>query len=155
MMEKLMVAKSRMVDRTGDTVTVRHPLRQCHGLAGIGHPLVCETDQRRASPLTITDPNHDPFPDVAWRSRWTWSFTPSTMPSRATSSSRRPRLRLWDLATALKEIFAPHSEIRIIGTRHGEKLYETLARAKMARADDTGKYYRIPADGRDLNYPNT
>jgi UDP-glucose 4-epimerase len=51
------------------------------------------------------------------------------------------------------ELFRPQSEIRVIGTRHGEKLYESLvSREEMARADDHGGYYRIPADARDLNY---
>jgi UDP-glucose 4-epimerase len=57
------------------------------------------------------------------------------------------------LARAMVELFRPQSEIRVIGTRHGEKLYESLvSREEMARADDHGGYYRIPADARDLNY---
>ena len=57
------------------------------------------------------------------------------------------------LAQALKELFDSDSEIRIIGTRHGEKLYESLvAREEIAKAEDMGDYYRIPADNRDLNY---
>ena len=58
-----------------------------------------------------------------------------------------------DLAIALKEIFKADNEIKIIGTRHGEKLYESLVnREEMARAVDLEGYYRIPADNRDLNY---
>lgn len=58
-----------------------------------------------------------------------------------------------DLVVALKEIFNANNPVRIIGTRHGEKLYESLiSREEMARAIDTGRYYRIPADNRDLNY---
>lgn len=57
------------------------------------------------------------------------------------------------LANALKTIFNADTEIRIIGTRHGEKLYETLlTREEMAKAEDRGRYYRIPLDARDLNY---
>ena len=57
------------------------------------------------------------------------------------------------LAKALMELFRPDGEIRIIGTRHGEKLFESLvSREEMARAADMGGYYRIPADNRDLNY---
>jgi UDP-glucose 4-epimerase len=57
------------------------------------------------------------------------------------------------LAKALKKLFKADNEIRNIGTRHGEKLYETLlTREEMARAEDMGDYYRIPADIRDLNY---
>jgi UDP-glucose 4-epimerase len=57
------------------------------------------------------------------------------------------------LAHALRQLFNANSEVRIIGTRHGEKLYETLLnREEMAKAEDLGDYYRIPADCRDLNY---
>jgi UDP-glucose 4-epimerase len=57
------------------------------------------------------------------------------------------------LAQALSELFAKDNKIRIIGTRHGEKLYETLvAREELAHAEDMGQYYRLPADNRDLNY---
>ena len=58
-----------------------------------------------------------------------------------------------DLAQAIIEIFNSKSDIQIIGTRHGEKLYETLlSQEEMARAEDLGRYFRIPADNRDLNY---
>ena len=57
------------------------------------------------------------------------------------------------LALAMRELLQRDNEIRIIGTRHGEKLYESLvSREEMARAEDLGTYYRIPADARDLNY---
>jgi UDP-glucose 4-epimerase len=60
---------------------------------------------------------------------------------------------LGDLAQAIRELFDEHAQIKIIGTRHGEKLYESLvSREEMVRADDLGEYYRIPADARDLNY---
>jgi len=58
-----------------------------------------------------------------------------------------------DLAQAIKELFQADNEIKIIGTRHGEKLYETLlTREEMVHAQDLGGYYRIPSDDRDLNY---
>ena len=58
-----------------------------------------------------------------------------------------------DLVIALKEIFNSSCKVRIIGTRHGEKLYESLiSREEMSRANDLGGYYQIPADVRDLNY---
>ena len=72
----------------------------------------------------------------------------------AMSLSRRPRrrpLKRWPVR--LRKLFKADNEIHIIGTRHGEKLYETLlTREEMARAEDMGDYYRIPADIRDLNY---
>lgn len=66
---------------------------------------------------------------------------------------KAPASTLEDLAVALKELFNASNPIKIIGTRHGEKLYESLiAREEMAKASDLGRYYRIPADNRDLNY---
>ena len=66
---------------------------------------------------------------------------------------KAPASTVADLAQGLKEIFAKDNEVHVIGTRHGEKLYETLiSREEMAHAQDLGGYYRIPADNRDLNY---
>jgi UDP-glucose 4-epimerase len=66
---------------------------------------------------------------------------------------KAPASTVADLAQALKELFEKGNEIRIIGTRHGEKLYESLiSREEMAHSIDMGGYYRIPADNRDLNY---
>ncbi len=66
---------------------------------------------------------------------------------------KSPASTIADLAQAIKELFQVDNEIKIIGTRHGEKLYETLlTREEMAHAQDVGNYYQIPADNRDLNY---
>jgi UDP-N-acetylglucosamine 4,6-dehydratase/5-epimerase len=66
---------------------------------------------------------------------------------------KAPAATIETLAKALNRLFHGNSEIRIIGTRHGEKLFETLmTREEMSRAEDMGDYYRIPADTRDLNY---
>ena len=66
---------------------------------------------------------------------------------------KAPASTIADLAQALKEIFKRDNPIKIIGTRHGEKLYESLvSREEMAKAEDMGRYFRIPADNRDLNY---
>ena len=66
---------------------------------------------------------------------------------------KAPASTIEDLATALNQMFDGNGEIKIIGTRHGEKLYESLvSREEMAKAEDMGRYYRIPADNRDLNY---
>lgn len=67
--------------------------------------------------------------------------------------NKAPSGTIEDLATALKEIFKTNTSIQTIGTRHGEKLYETLCtREEMYKADDLGNFFRIPADNRDLNY---
>jgi UDP-glucose 4-epimerase len=66
---------------------------------------------------------------------------------------KAPASTVGDLARALRELLKRDNEIKIIGTRHGEKLYESLvSREEMARAQDLGRYYRVPADSRDLNY---
>jgi UDP-glucose 4-epimerase len=66
---------------------------------------------------------------------------------------KAPACTLSDLALALKELLEADTEVRVIGTRHGEKVYETLVnREEMAKAMDCGDYYRVPADTRDLNY---
>ena len=66
---------------------------------------------------------------------------------------KAPASTVADLAQALKELFNKDNQVRVIGTRHGEKLYESLiSREEMAKAQDMGGYYRIPADNRDLNY---
>ena len=66
---------------------------------------------------------------------------------------KAPASTVGDLAQALKELLRGQSELKVIGTRHGEKLYESLvSREEMARSEDLGGYYRIPADSRDLNY---
>lgn len=68
---------------------------------------------------------------------------------------KAPASTIGDLAIALKEIFQVDNPIRIIGTRHGEKLYETLCtKEEMEKAEDLGDFYKIPADNRDLNYGN-
>lgn len=67
--------------------------------------------------------------------------------------NKAPAGNIGDLAQALKEICNAENEVKIIGTRHGEKLYETLCtREEMVKAEDMGEFYRIPADNRDLNY---
>ena len=66
---------------------------------------------------------------------------------------KAPASTVGDLAQALKELFNRENRVKVIGTRHGEKLYETLvSREEMARAEDRGRYYRVSADNRDLNY---
>jgi UDP-glucose 4-epimerase len=66
---------------------------------------------------------------------------------------KAPASTVSDLAQAVKEIFNKENEVSVIGTRHGEKLYESLiSREEMAHAHDMGDYYRLPADNRDLNY---
>jgi len=68
---------------------------------------------------------------------------------------KAPASNIQDLAIAIKKLLNAANEVKIIGTRHGEKLHETLlTREEFAHAQDLGKYYRVPADNRDLNYNN-
>jgi len=74
-------------------------------------------------------------------------------PTRVTFLFRKPAATIETLASALIQLFNSKSEIKVIGTRHGEKVFETLInREEMVRAEDLGEYYRISADSRDLNY---
>jgi len=151
MMEKLMVAKARM--RT-DGETVLCATRYGNVMASRGSVIPLFVDQMQAGkPLTVTDPNMTRFlmsledsVDLVLH-----AFTHAVQGDIFVQKS--PASTVGDLAQALREIFRSQSEIRIIGTRHGEKLYESLlSREEMARAEDMGRYFRVPADDRDLNY---
>lgn len=151
MMEKLMVAKARMRSE-GETVLCA--TRYGNVMASRGSVIPLFIDQMKAGkPLTLTDPS---------MTRFLMSLEDSVdLVLHAFEHGRQgdifvqkaPASTVGDLAMALRELFASNAELRIIGTRHGEKLYESLlSREEMARADDMGRYYRVPADDRDLNY---
>lgn len=151
MMEKLMVAKSRML-AGGDTVVCA--TRYGNVMASRGSVIPLFINQiGSGKPLTLTDPN---------MTRFLMSLEDSVdLVIHAFQNSEQgdifvqkaPASTLGDLANALRALFESRNEIQIIGTRHGEKLYESLlSREEMARAEDMGRYYRVPADGRDLNY---
>lgn len=151
MMEKLMVAKARM-RLQGETVLCA--TRYGNVMASRGSVIPLFVDQiRTGKPLTVTDPN---------MTRFLMSLEDSVdLVLHAFEHGHQgdifvqkaPASTVGDLAQAVREIFSSDSPIRIIGTRHGEKLYESLlSREEMARAHDMGRYYRVPADDRDLNY---
>lgn len=151
MMEKLMVAKARM---RGEGETVLCATRYGNVMASRGSVIPLFIDQMKAGKsLTVTDPS---------MTRFLMSLEDSVdLVLHAFEHGRQgdifvqkaPASTVGDLAMALRELFASDAELRIIGTRHGEKLYESLlSREEMARADDMGRYYRVPADDRDLNY---
>jgi len=151
MMEKLMVAKSRMRD-AGETVFCA--TRYGNVMASRGSVIPLFINQlREGKPITITDPS---------MTRFLMSLEDSVdLVLHAFEHSRQgdifvqkaPASEMRALAQALKELLTRDNPVHIIGTRHGEKLYETLlSREEMARASDMGRYYRIPADDRDLNY---
>jgi UDP-glucose 4-epimerase len=151
LMEKLMIAKARM-HRDGGTVFCG--TRYGNVMASRGSVIPLFISQILAGkPLTVTDPNMTRFMmsiedavDLV-----VYAFQ-NGMPGDI-FVQKAPASTILNLAEALKEIFQADNEIRIVGTRHGEKLYETLLnREEMAKAEDRGAYYRVPADVRDLNY---
>ena len=151
MMEKLMVAKARMRS-AGETVICA--TRYGNVMASRGSVIPLFVNQlNEGKPLTVTDPN---------MTRFLMSLEDSVdLVLHAFEHGEQgdifiqkaPASTVGDLAIALKDLFAKNNEVRVIGTRHGEKLYESLvSREEMAKAEDMGRYFRIPADNRDLNY---
>lgn len=151
MAEKLMVAKARM-QREGETVFCA--TRYGNVMASRGSVIPLFVSQLKAGkPLTLTDPNMTRFLMSLEDSVDLVLYAYEHGKQGDIFVQKAPASTVADLAQALTEIFAEANEIRIIGTRHGEKLYESLiSREEMAHAHDMGGYYRIPADNRDLNY---
>lgn len=151
LMEKLMVAKSRLCD---PNKTVLSATRYGNVMASRGSviPLFLEQLQQGKA-LTVTDPNMTRFLMSLEESvdLVLYAFghaKPGDIFVQKASAST-----IGNLAQAMTSLFVGNNEVKVIGTRHGEKLYETLvSREEMARAEDLGNYYRIPADARDLNY---
>lgn len=151
MMEKLMISKARM--RSADeTVLCATRYGNVMGSRGSVIPLFI-TQLLEGKPLTVTDPT---------MTRFLMSLEDSVdLVLHAFAHARQgdifvqkaPAATLAVLAESLQALFRQKNGIRIIGTRHGEKLYESLvSREELARAEDKGRYYRVPADTRDLNY---
>ena len=151
MMEKLMVAKSRL---RSESETVFCATRYGNVMASRGSVIPLFVDLIKAGkPLTVTDPE---------MTRFLMSLEDSVdLVLHAFEHAKQgdifvqkaPASTVGDLAQAMIELFSADNPIHIIGTRHGEKLYESLmSREEMARAEDMDRYYRIPPDNRDLNY---
>jgi len=151
MAEKLMVAKSRI---QGVTETVFCATRYGNVMASRGSVIPLFVSQlKEGKPLTITDPNMTRFLMSLEDSVDLVLYAYEHGQQGDIFVQKAPASTVADLAQALKEVFNKQNEIRIIGTRHGEKLYESLiSREEIAHAQDMGGYYRIPADNRDLNY---
>jgi UDP-glucose 4-epimerase len=151
LMEKLMIARARA---HGDSGTIFSGTRYGNVMGSRGSVIPLFISQILAGEtLTITDPNMTRFmmsiDDAVDLVVYAFEHgNPGDV-----FVQKAPAATIETLAKALKKLFKADNEIRIIGTRHGEKLYETLlTREEMARAQDMGDYYRIPADIRDLNY---
>ena len=152
MAEKVLIAKSRMID--ADKGPVLCATRYGNVMASRGSVIPLFIDKiKNNQDLTITDPN---------MTRFLMSLEDSVdLVLHAFENGQQgdifvqkaPASTIEDLAQAIKGLFNSEASTKIIGTRHGEKLYETLvSREEMVKAQDMGKYYRIPADNRDLNY---
>ena len=151
LMEKVTIAKSRNLD---NNTTVFCCTRYGNVMASRGSVIPLLIDQiKSGKPLTITDPNMTRFMmtlddavDLVW-----YAFEYGNQGDLFVQKA--PAATIETLTNALLEIFEANNVIKIIGTRHGEKLYETLVnREEMVKAKDLGRYYQIPADNRDLNY---
>ena len=150
MMEKVIVAKSR-----GSDSTVICATRYGNVMASRGSVIPLFVDQIRAgNPITITDPSMTRFmmtlDDAVDLALYAFEHgRPGEI-----FVQKAPAATIETLAKALTELMGvPNHEIRVIGTRHGEKLYEALlSREEMVAAEDLGGYYRVPPDLRDLNY---
>jgi len=150
MAEKVVVAESRVVN--GDTIFCTTRYGNVMGSRGSVIPLFI-SQIKKGLPITVTDPKMTRFLMSLEDSVELVVHAYGHGKQGDTFVQKAPASTLQDLALALKDLFNAKNQIKIIGTRHGEKLYETLvAREEMARANDAGRYYRIPADNRDLNY---
>ncbi|GBL40165.1 UDP-glucose 4-epimerase [Nitrospirota bacterium] len=151
MAEKLMVAKART---QLENETVLCAIRYGNVMASRGSVIPLFVSQiKKGKPLTLTDPNMTRFLMSLEDSVDLVLYAFEHGKQGDLFVQKAPASTVGDLAQALKEIFNKDTPVRIIGTRHGEKLYESLiSREEMAKAEDMGDYYRVPADNRDLNY---
>jgi len=149
--EKVMIAKSRNLNGTG---TVFCGTRYGNVMASRGSVIPLLVDQIKCGkPLTITDPKMTRFMMTLEDALDLVLFAFEHGTNGDIFVQKAPAATLDVLAKALLELYNSANPIQIIGTRHGEKLYETLVnREEMIKSIDMGSYYRIPADNRDLNY---
>jgi UDP-glucose 4-epimerase len=151
MMEKVMVAKARM---TGEGKTIFCATRYGNVMASRGSVIPLFIDLIKSKkPLTITDPNMTRFLMSLDNSVDLVLHAFLNAAQGDLFVQKAPASTIQDLAQALIELFQSESKIDIIGSRHGEKLYESLlSREEILKADDENQYYRVPMDARDLNY---
>ncbi len=151
MAEKLMIAKSRTQN---STETILCATRYGNVMASRGSVIPLFVSQIKAGkPLTITDPEMTRFLMSLEDSVDLVEYAFKHANQGDLFVQKAPASTVADLAQALKELFNSNVPINIIGTRHGEKLFESLiSREEMAKAEDMGNYFRVPADNRDLNY---
>ncbi|WGF39733.1 polysaccharide biosynthesis protein [Lysinibacillus capsici] len=151
MMEKTFIAKSRMVDPHHSLIC---GTRYGNVMASRGSVIPLFIEQIKAGkPLTITDPHMTRFMMSLEEAVELVLYAFSHAQNGDIMVQKSPAATIANLAQALLEIFQANNAMQIIGTRHGEKMYEVLCtKEEAAKAIDMGHFYRIPADNRDLNY---
>ena len=153
MMEKIAVSQTRL-DNCGDTViaVTRYGNVMCS--RGSVIPLFI-SQIKNGQPITVTDPNMTRFMMSLDDAIDLVLFAFENAKGGELFIQKAPAATIEDLAYTVREIFDGTNEIRSIGTRHGEKLYESLlTREELSKALDLGNYYMVPLDNRDLNYAN-
>lgn len=152
MMEKVAIAKGRALGP--DAVTTICCTRYGNVMASRGSVIPLWVDQmRQGKDITVTDPNMTRFMMTLEDAVDLVLYAFHNGINGDLFVQKAPAATLDTLAAALKELYKTDTPVRTIGTRHGEKLYETLVtREEMAKSIDMGNYYRIPCDARDLNY---
>ena len=153
MMEKIFVAKSRNVD---SEQTLICGTRYGNVMASRGSVIPLFIEKIKAGePLTITDPNMTRFLMTLEEAVELVIYAFEHAQNGDIMVQKAPSSTVGDLATALLQLFEAYNDLKIIGTRHGEKKSETLlTREEYAQCEDLGNYFRVPADSRDLNYSN-
>jgi UDP-N-acetylglucosamine 4,6-dehydratase len=151
MMEKVLVAKSKTVSPERTTIC---GTRYGNVMASRGSVIPLFVEQiKSGQALTITDPDMTRFLMSLEEAVELVVFAFANAQTGDIMVQKSPASTIGDLAQALLELFDADNEIRIIGTRHGEKLYETLlTKEEYIKAEDMGGFFRVPADKRDLNY---
>jgi UDP-glucose 4-epimerase len=151
LMEQVMIAKSRNLD---DSKTIFCATRYGNVMASRGSVIPLFIEQiKKGQPITVTDPQMTRFMMTLEDAVDLVLFAFEHAQQGDLFVQKAPAATVELLAQALIKIYNSKNEVKVIGTRHGEKLYETLVnREDMVKAEDLGNYFRIPADNRDLNY---
>lgn len=151
MMEKVAIAASRNVPKNTTTICLT---RYGNVMASRGSVIPLFLNQiKKGNTITVTDPNMTRFLMSLDDAIELVLFAFEHGNQGDLFVNKAPAGTINDLAKAIKELCKAENEVKVIGTRHGEKLYETLCtREEMLKAEDMGEFYRIPADNRDLNY---
>ena len=151
LMEKVTVAKSRGVSSDETLLSIT---RYGNVMASRGSVIPLFIQQiRQGKPITVTNPDMTRFMMSLHDAVDLVMFAFLHANQGDTFVQKAPAATIQDLAEVLRDLFESNSEIQVIGTRHGEKLYETLmSREEAVRAEDLGDFYRLPPDTRDLNY---